>query len=83
MKSELRVAKHQVVTGAVVVQVWHNGVFIGQVGGADGPGVEVLSKHDLTAFAELGQVSVIEVQIDSGEHFAWVRVPPRSINRRV
>ena len=66
MKSELRVAKQQLVPGAVVVEVWHDGRFIGQVGDADGPGVEVLSKHDLMTFAEPGQVSVIEVQIDSG-----------------
>lgn len=49
MKTELRVAAHTVLMGEAVIEVWHDGVFIGQVTGRDGPGLRVMSKYPLTA----------------------------------
>lgn len=63
MKSELRLARHTVLPGQQVVEIWHDGEFIGQVTGADGPGVRVLSKYDLSAKIEPGAVNVAEVRI--------------------
>ncbi|HEX5269223.1 MAG TPA: hypothetical protein VFW33_01985 [Gemmataceae bacterium] len=63
MRSELRVAKHALVPGAVVVEVWHDGQFIGQVTAADGPGVRVLSKYELECQIDRGDVSVAGVRI--------------------
>lgn len=45
MKSELRLANHSVLPGAKVVEIWYAGEFIGQVVGADGPGVRIITKH--------------------------------------
>lgn len=47
MKTELKLGKHTQVDGAVVVEIWHHGEFIGQVVGADGPGVRVITKHNM------------------------------------
>lgn len=49
MKAELRLAKHVVLLGEAVVEIWWNGEFIGQVVGADGPGVRVISKYPKVA----------------------------------
>jgi hypothetical protein len=71
MKSELRVAKHALVPGAVVVEVWHDGRFIGQVTGADGPHVRVLSKYDLTAAALTHRLPVLAQSLEPR-----LRLPP-------
>lgn len=63
MKSELRLARHTVLPGQQVVEIFHDGEFIGQVAGADGPGVRVLSKHELSTKTEPGAVNVVEVRI--------------------
>lgn len=63
MKTELRIAKHSVLPGQCVVEIWHGGQFIGQVCGADGPGVRVLSKHEVSAKVTPGTVSVAEIAI--------------------
>lgn len=48
MKTELRLAAHQILPGQNVIEIWWNGRMIGQVTGAnDGPGVRVLSKYPL------------------------------------
>jgi hypothetical protein len=60
-KTELRLRPHQVLPNATVVELWHNGDFIGQVTGADGPGVRVISKYALTTVSTT--VGVIEVRI--------------------
>ncbi len=52
MKTELRLAPHSVIPGAKIIELWYAGQFIGQVVGADGPGVRVLSKHALTVETE-------------------------------
>lgn len=44
MKTELRAVPHLVLPGQTVIELWHDGVFIGTVTGADGPGVRVVSK---------------------------------------
>ncbi|HKI30303.1 MAG TPA: hypothetical protein VKA46_00325 [Gemmataceae bacterium] len=63
MKSELRIGEHALIPGAVVVEIWHDGLFIGQVTGADGPGVRVLSKYDMASRLDQGAVNVTEVRI--------------------
>lgn len=45
MKTELRLRAHSLIPGAAVVEIWHDGQFIGQVTGAEGPGIRVISKH--------------------------------------
>lgn len=45
MKTQIRVVKHLVLTDADVVELWHDGQFIGTVVGADGPGVRIISKY--------------------------------------
>lgn len=54
MKSELKVCAHKAIPGHLVVEIWHDGKFVGTVAGADGPGVRVLSRHPLTAVTEDG-----------------------------
>ena len=63
MKTELRLAPHSTLPGHQVIELWHDGQFIGQVCGADGPGVRVLSKHPLAARVIADAVSVAEVTI--------------------
>ena len=45
MKTELRPAAHTVLPGQTVVEIWHDGQFIGQITGADGAGGQVDSAH--------------------------------------
>ena len=54
MKSELRLSRHDVVPGALVAEIWYDGQFIGEVVGADGPGVRVISKYIAEVQAEPG-----------------------------
>jgi hypothetical protein len=64
MKTELRTAPHTIVEGAVVVEIWHDGQFIGQVVGADGPGVRVISKHPMLPQWHADQVTkMVEIKI--------------------
>ncbi|MCI0421497.1 MAG: hypothetical protein L0312_20110 [Acidobacteria bacterium] len=48
-KSRLRVKRkqHQILEGEDVVEIWHENQLVGQVTGADGPGVRVISKHPI------------------------------------
>lgn len=63
MKTELRMAAHQIYPGATVVEVWWNGQFLAEVTGADGPGVRVITKHGVNlAVAHDGPI-VVEVGI--------------------
>lgn len=52
MKTELRAKPHSVLTGAVIVEIWHDGHFLATVAGADGPGVRIITKHGITARPE-------------------------------
>lgn len=45
MKTELRQRPHNLVPGAQVFEIWYGGALIGQVTGADGPGVRIISKY--------------------------------------
>lgn len=62
-KTELRLRDHSVLPDAAVVEIWWNGVFIGEVVGADGPGVRVLSKYPKTT-TEVDPL-ITEVTIDT------------------
>jgi hypothetical protein len=63
VKTELRVAKHSVLPGQFIVEFWHDWQLFGQVCGADGPGVRVLSKYKIAAKVIPGTVSVAEIAI--------------------
>ena len=70
MKTELRLAPHSINPGQQVVEVWHNGQFIGEVTGADGPGVRVISKHPLMTSHDDGMPEVVNVTIATPEYVA-------------
>lgn len=44
MKTELRMRPH-LVDDRAVIELWHDGQFIGTVVGAEGPGVRIISKY--------------------------------------
>lgn len=66
MKTQLRLAPHSRIDGEQVIEIWHDGEFIGQVTGADEAGVRVITKHQMEV-AKLGVpvqgVSIVEVKI--------------------
>ena len=43
MKTILRPRPHTLIKGATVVELWHDGQLIGTIGGADGPGVRIIT----------------------------------------
>jgi hypothetical protein len=49
VKAELRPAPHLVDGDRTVIEVWYDGVFLATVVAADGPGVKIISKHQLVA----------------------------------
>jgi hypothetical protein len=53
VKTELRHRPHDILPGESVVELWYDGVFIGQVTGMDGPGVRVFSKFGLECKTDL------------------------------
>ena len=65
-KSQLRLKPHSVLPGEQVIEIWYQGKFIGQVTGAEGPGVRVISKYGMTTVRPLTppvEVEVIETRI--------------------
>ncbi len=63
MKAELRLSNHSVLPGQKIIEIWFDGEFVGQVAGAEGPGIRVLSKHQLEAELRAGGVNVVEVRV--------------------
>jgi len=63
MKTELRLAPHTVIEGANVVEIWHGGQFIGQISGAEGPGVRVMSKHPVAPLTYTDTTGGIPVRV--------------------
>ncbi len=66
MKTELRPAKVSVQAGQTIIELWHDGHFIGTIGGADGPGVRIVTKHGIKAKAapdDGSGVNVLDVAI--------------------
>jgi hypothetical protein len=67
MKTELRLADHSVLPGTKVFELWYGGVFIGQVVGADGPGVRVISKYLTNSLEDIvisvEPIPVLEVKL--------------------
>jgi hypothetical protein len=69
MKTELRAEKYSVQAGQTIIELWHDGYFIGTVAGADGPGVKIITKHTVTAKAapdDGSGVNVLEIAITTG-----------------
>lgn len=69
MKSELRLVDHKVLPGERVIEVWYGGEFVATVTGADGPGVNVISKYPITA---------IDVPTRIGPRAVTVKIAPRT-----
>ena len=63
MKTELVPVPHSVLPGVFILEIWHDGQFIATVTGAEGPGVRVISKHDMTTMILEGVPNVVEVRI--------------------
>jgi hypothetical protein len=61
-KTELRARPHSVFPDETVIELWWGGEFIGQVTGADGPGVRIISRHRMDVHE--GGGDVVEVGID-------------------
>lgn len=65
-KSELRLKPNGVIPGAQIVEIWHQGQFIGEITGADGPGVRIFSKYPVKSTYALGLlVNVLGVAIEN------------------
>ncbi len=63
MKAELKLSPHSTVGGAIVAEVWYRGQMIATIYGADGPGVRVVSKHQMTSVSLIGTPNVSEVYV--------------------
>lgn len=64
MKTELRIAKHMLKRGANVVEIWHDGNFIGEVTGSDTfPGVRVITKYPMAIADRPGLPNYMDVKI--------------------
>lgn len=61
MKTELIVAPHEFTPGANVIEIWHDHKFLGQVTGADGPGVRIISKHSMVIIDMGGMMIEVEI----------------------
>src|ERR1019366_6621599 len=49
LKTELRHKPHAVLKDVTVIEIWHDGQFIGTIAGADGSGVRIIPKPPMTA----------------------------------
>jgi hypothetical protein len=67
MKTTLRLS---VLPDQSVVELWHDGQFIGTVTGADGPGVRIVTKF--AVMVAPGEDMVTEVRIDPNSPVTWV-----------
>lgn len=61
MKTEIRAVPHSTTPGATVLELWYDGLFVGAVYGADGPGVRIISKYSKDTQAT---PQVVEVRIN-------------------
>ena len=59
MKSKLVPADHTELPGEKVVEIWHDGQFIGQACGSDRPGIRILSKYPMKAIHDLMVTEVL------------------------
>lgn len=49
MKAELRLRPHAILPDAHTIEVWHGGRWVCTVAGADGPGVNIISRFPIKA----------------------------------
>ena len=49
MKAQLAVKPHSVLPGESVAEVTYNGQLVCTITGADGPGVRIISKHEISS----------------------------------
>jgi hypothetical protein len=69
MKTELRLAPHSGLPGQSVIELWHDGQFIGTVTGADGPGIRIVSSFTVVVLPAVELVT--EVRIDPNISATW------------
>ncbi len=62
MKTQLRSVPHSILRDEVIIEIWHNGQFIGTIAGADGPGVRIISKY-LTNSADAITIAVEPIPV--------------------
>jgi len=67
MKTEIRVRPHSLLPDQQIVELWYGEEFIGQVCGADGPGVRVISKHDMVPVRRDPMVIDVFIKGDGNE----------------
>ena len=63
------------VAGQQVIELWHDGQFIGQVCGADGPGVRVITKHKVCVVRD-DMVTEIQIQPKGSRTCSAMRAAP-------
>lgn len=67
MKTKLEMGIHSILPGQNVIEIWYGNQMIGTVTGADGPGVRIISKYDLTSEYvpndRVTPVHIVEVKI--------------------
>lgn len=69
LKTELKLVPHIVLPGKQVIELWHAGKFIGQICGAAGRGVRIISNHPMSVVPMRGLgsteiVNIVEVLIE-------------------
>jgi hypothetical protein len=65
MKTEIRLAPHSVLPSQNIIELWHDGQFIGQVTGADGPGCRIVTKHPVTVVDAGDMVTEVRIACDA------------------
>jgi hypothetical protein len=63
LKAEIRIKPHTELPGHNVAEVWYAGIFIGQVVGADGPGVRFLTKYFVNGEPRVTRRGSIAVEV--------------------
>ncbi len=63
MKTELRIASRSVIPGTVIIELWHDNTLIGEVTGAETPGVRITSQHPMMATHKPGVPDAVDVAI--------------------
>jgi len=64
MKSKLVIVKHTQLEGENSVEVYYNGVLIGAIYGADGPGIRFFSKYPLdVGINKADIISLVEIKL--------------------
>ena len=67
MKTELRFARHSVLLDQFVIELWYDDCFIGEITGADGPGIRIISKYAVRASSHERMLTEVRIYRDFEE----------------